>query len=726
VIEKEKASGINTIPDAFTWPLSVVHQGLVALAQASGWPVETIESLPAHYQPMDEILLSQQIELIAQKVGLEAEPVRATYGESDALVRGVAPGLLRVPGIGPEPRFLLLLRSNARWAYVLGRDLTISRLHHHHIVDGLWLDLVQPRLGQIETIVTAAGLDAHRRTRAERSLLAEMIGQTIQRGGWVLRLPPGAPLQQHIKESHLFGTFALLLSAYLAQLLLTVVAWWLIGRSALVGEFSWSWLWAWVLVLLTTIPFQLLASYAQRQITMRVGEIFKVRLLHGALQLQPEEIRHEGAGQFLGRVLAADMVEQVTIVGSFVTLFSVLQLVVAMWILSVGAAGWLQVSLLGGWSLLFAALVFRYGRANKAYVTTYRAMTNDLVERMVGHRTRLVQEDPISRHDDEDRVLSHYVQLQKHKDQEDSRLAFFPRGWMIVALAGFIFSLATIQPDATQLAITLGGILLTFRAFVTMTAGVRSLFDVRDAWKEVKEILAAATRPVNLGSHSNMSNLPIPNQTSAPSTRLESAPPLLSAVAVDFRYHKRTQPVLHNCTLHIQHGERILLTGQSGGGKSTLAGVLAGMRTPDAGQLMLSGHTQQTLGILEWRRRVVVVPQFHENYIFTGTLAFNLLMGRRWPPTSGDMMEAESLCRELGLGNLLDRMPAGLEQMVGESGWRLSHGERSRVYVARALLQNADLLILDESFGALDAESLQQTLDCVQRRVPSLVVIAHP
>jgi ABC-type multidrug transport system fused ATPase/permease subunit len=141
---------------------------------------------------------------------------------------------------------------------------------------------------------------------------------------------------------------------------------------------------------------------------------------------------------------------------------------------------------------------------------------------------------------------------------------------------------------------------------------------------------------------------------------------------------------------------------------------------------MLSGHTQQTLGILEWRRRVVVVPQFHENYIFTGTLAFNLLMGRRWPPTSGDMMEAESLCRELGLGNLLDRMPAGLEQMVGESGWRLSHGERSRVYVARALLQNADLLILDESFGALDAESLQQTLDCVQRRVPSLVVIAHP
>ena len=63
-------------------------------------------------------------------------------------------------------------------------------------------------------------------------------------------------------------------------------------------------------------------------------------------------------------------------------------------------------------------------------------------------------------------------------------------------------------------------------------------------------------------------------------------------------------------------------------------------------------------------------------------------------------------CRALGLGPLLDRMPGGIYQMVGETGWQLSHGEKSRLYIARALLQSADLTILDESFAALDPENV--------------------
>ena len=90
------------------------------------------------------------------------------------------------------------------------------------------------------------------------------------------------------------------------------------------------------------------------------------------------------------------------------------------------------------------------------------------------------------------------------------------------------------------------------------------------------------------------------------------------------------------------------------------------------------------------------------------------------------MQAAEDVCIELGLGDLLDRMPGGLMQEVGESGWQLSHGERSRLFMARALLQEASLLVLDESFAALDPESLEQALRCVWRRVPTLVVIAHP
>ena len=71
-------------------------------------------------------------------------------------------------------------------------------------------------------------------------------------------------------------------------------------------------------------------------------------------------------------------------------------------------------------------------------------------------------------------------------------------------------------------------------------------------------------------------------------------------------------------------------------------------------------------------------------------------------------------------------MPAGLLQMVGETGWQLSHGERSRLYIARALLQRAELIILDESFAALDPENLRRALTCVLDRASTLLVIAHP
>ena len=121
-----------------------------------------------------------------------------------------------------------------------------------------------------------------------------------------------------------------------------------------------------------------------------------------------------------------------------------------------------------------------------------------------------------------------------------------------------------------------------------------------------------------------------------------------------------------------------------------------------------------------------MAPQYHENHILTESLAFNLLMGRRWPPGEKDWVEAESVCRELGLGELLERMPAGLQQVVGETGWQLSQGERSRVFMARALLQGSGLVILDESFAALDPENLRQCLECVLKRSQTLMVVAHP
>jgi ATP-binding cassette subfamily B protein len=93
--------------------------------------------------------------------------------------------------------------------------------------------------------------------------------------------------------------------------------------------------------------------------------------------------------------------------------------------------------------------------------------------------------------------------------------------------------------------------------------------------------------------------------------------------------------------LRVLAGDRILLEGPSGGGKSTLGAVLTGLRNPDSGLLLLGGLDRQVLGRTGWRQRVVSAPQFHENHVFTATFAFNLLMGRQWPPPEADLREAE-------------------------------------------------------------------------------------
>jgi ABC-type transport system involved in cytochrome bd biosynthesis fused ATPase/permease subunit len=203
-------------------------------------------------------------------------------------------------------------------------------------------------------------------------------------------------------------------------------------------------------------------------------------------------------------------------------------------------------------------------------------------------------------------------------------------------------------------------------------------------------------------------------------------PPLLRLDDVAYQYPGRPTPALESVNLQIGAGERILVEGASGGGKSTFAALLTGLKLPSQGRLHLRGVDQRALGIDTWRRAIAGAPQFHDNHVLGTDLLFNLLMGRRWPPRLCDLVAAERVCRQLGLGPLLERMPSGLQQQVGESGWQLSHGERSRLFIARSLLQSVEARVLDESFAALDPQTLDEVLATVLSHPETLIVIAHP
>jgi ATP-binding cassette subfamily B protein len=449
--------------------------------------------------------------------------------------------------------------------------------------------------------------------------------------------------------------------------------------------------------------------------------LLKTQLLSGAMRLDPNAIRHQGAGQLLGRVIESSSVETALVTGGLASIVALFEIAFTIALLASGLGGAVHVVLYVLVVATAGLLAWRQLGHRRRWTAVRLSMTHDLVERMVGHRTRLAQEPRRHWHDGEDQGLARYHALSRDFDRTAVLVGILPRAWLFVGIACVVPHLLVGSPATEPLAVALGAVLLGHRALTSLTSSASQLAAAAVAWDEARPLVeAAANEP-----------LAPPPSAAAATTETGAKPPAEGALLVQaddlgFRYRERGEPVLRGCSLRIHAGDRMLLEGPSGGGKSTLGAILTGLRVPDSGLLLLGGLDRHTHGDAGWRRRIVAAPQFHENHVFSNTFAFNLLMGRRWPPQRGDMEDAETVCRELGLGPLLDRMPAGLLQMVGETGWQLSHGEKSRLYLARALLQQADLVVLDESFAALDPETLRNAMECVRRRARTLLVIAHP
>jgi ATP-binding cassette subfamily B protein len=412
-------------------------------------------------------------------------------------------------------------------------------------------------------------------------------------------------------------------------------------------------------------------------------------------------------------VIEAEAVESLALSGGLIAGLAVLELLLATLVLTL-AAPWVAMLLLL-WSAASSALGWIYYRRRHAWVGQRVSLTHDLIERMLGHRTRLAQEPREHWHDGEDEALERYVHSSSTMDRAAVwLLAVVPRGWMLVGLCG-LTPLFVAGSSAGRLAVALGGILLGFRALDRLTNGLWSVTGAAIAWQQTAPVFRAAARATLESSAAVARPAPEP-----------SSVPVLDATDLKFTHGGRVEPVLRGCTLTIGSQERLILQGESGGGKSTLASILSGLRIPQSGLILLHGLDRHTLGADGWRGRVVLVPQFHENHLVLGTVAFNALMGGEWPPAAEEFERAEAVLRELGLGATLDRMPSGVLQTVGETGWQLSHGERSRLYLARALLQNPDVLILDESFAQLDPATMQLALDAVVSRSAAVMLIAHP
>jgi ATP-binding cassette subfamily B protein len=419
----------------------------------------------------------------------------------------------------------------------------------------------------------------------------------------------------------------------------------------------------------------------------------------------------------LGRVVESETFEGLALSGGFLALTGLVEVGLIIPVLAGGAGGWPHAIAFLGWLALAVLWAMDYFRRLERFTDRRLGLTLDLVERMVGYRTRLVQQAPEHWHRGEDESLRDYQEVSRAMDARISWLsAFLPRAWLVLGTALLLPAL-TAGTTTGSLAVALGGNLLAYGTLVKVGGGLVALFAARVAWQQVAPVHAAA---VEVGEVGDLASGAVSSGEDGAGEQ-----PLLVAENLTFQ-HLPERPLLRGVSLRLRRGDRVLLEGPSGSGKSTLLSLLAGLRRPRSGLLLLDGLDRPTLGDTLWRRRLAVAPQFHENHMFTGTLAFNLLMGRRWPARPEDLEEAEGLCRDLGLGPLLDTMPGGLRQQVGDTGWQLSHGEQSRIFLARALLQGAEVVVLDESFATLDPNNLGRALGTTLARAPTLVWIAHP
>jgi ATP-binding cassette, subfamily C, bacteriocin exporter len=190
---------------------------------------------------------------------------------------------------------------------------------------------------------------------------------------------------------------------------------------------------------------------------------------------------------------------------------------------------------------------------------------------------------------------------------------------------------------------------------------------------------------------------------------------------VSFRYGTRLD-VFRDFDLLIKKGKITALVGESGSGKSTLAAIIQNLYPLENGQVLIGDVDIRYADPVSLRRRIGVVPQQID--LFAGTILDNIAVGEYEP----DLKSVLRICRLLGITDFIEKMPLGLQTVLGEHGVNLSGGQRQRLAIARALYRNPDILILDEATSALDPISDQLVQDAVRslrQAGKTILVIAH-
>ena len=180
-------------------------------------------------------------------------------------------------------------------------------------------------------------------------------------------------------------------------------------------------------------------------------------------------------------------------------------------------------------------------------------------------------------------------------------------------------------------------------------------------------------------------------------------------------------PVLQEVSFRVEPGKRVAILGETGAGKSTLLALIPRFYDPTAGRVLIDGIDVRDLVVDELRQQVGIV--FQESFLFSNSIAMNIAFGRPYATRA----EIEQAARIACAHEFIEKLPQGYDTLLGEWGMDLSGGQRQRLAIARALVLDPRILLLDDPAAAIDPETEQEILTAMERAMEgrTTFVVAH-
>jgi len=432
--------------------------------------------------------------------------------------------------------------------------------------------------------------------------------------------------------------------------------------------------------------------------TFRVLQHLRVSTFSKLLPLSPAGLARFRQGDLLNRIVAdVDTLDHLylrvisPLVGALVTIVVVtigLSILDATLALTLGGIMLLTL-------LLLPPLFYRAGKPTGEKLTTLRGEYRKQVTSWLQGQAELTIFGASERY----RAQMENTELSWHDAQRrQSELTALSQAVMLLINAVAVLAMLWLAAGGVG-GDTQPGALIALFVFCALAA-FEALAPVTGAFQHLGQVIASAVRITQITQH-------------PPEVRFSenSTPPpaqvALTLNNVSFSYAQQPQKALDDLSLQINAGEHVAILGRTGCGKSTLLQLLTRAWDPVAGEIALNGQPLASLSESALRATIGVVPQ--RVHLFSATLRDNLLLAS--PQATDDALTA--VLTQVGLEKLLD--DSGLNSWLGEGGRQLSGGELRRLAVARALLHDAPLLLLDEPTEGLDATTESQILDLLER-----------